>query len=326
MATISDIAKEAKVSVSTVSRILNNDTNLNVSDVTRTKVFNIANKLGYKKSKRKNKANKTFAIIQWYTLQQEIEDPYFLSIRQGAEAYCIEHNIDIIRIFKDDKDWETKIKKVNGIICIGIFSIDEINKIKNINSNIIVLDMYNTNLNAHTINLDFEQAIDEELSYLLDNNINEIAYIGGIHPLIKKNNIEEPRQKYLKAFCDKNNIKSIIYEGDFSIESGYILTNDLINKHFEHMPQAIIAASDPIAIGALRALQENDFNIPNDIWLIGFDNIEASYYTTPPLTTMDTPAFIMGRYGAQIIDIFKSQSIPMHIKLPCKLIIRNTTK
>ncbi len=83
MATIKDVAELANVSSATVSRILNNDKTLSVPEETRQAVFNAAKELNYIKKRKAPKNEFTIGIVQWYSLQQEIDDPYYLQIRQG---------------------------------------------------------------------------------------------------------------------------------------------------------------------------------------------------------------------------------------------------
>ena len=102
---------------------------------------------------------------------------------------------------------------------------------------------------------------------------------------------------------------------------------DMINQG--DLPTAIFCASDPIAIGALRALQERNIRVPEDISLIGFDDIKAASFTTPPLTTVFAPADLMGEYGANIVYNLLSKyssPTPVQITLPCVLIERESCK
>ena len=106
MATIKDIAKLANVSSATVSRILNEDATLSVMEETRIAVFEAAAALGYnKKERKKNKETMSIGLIHWYTLQQEMEDPYYASLRCGVEEYCQRQHILIIRVFQNDSDF-----------------------------------------------------------------------------------------------------------------------------------------------------------------------------------------------------------------------------
>ena len=177
MATIKDIAQKANVSSATVSRILNEDDTLNVPESTRNRVFQIASELHYVKkgkSKRTEKAL-TFAIVQWYSLKQELEDSYYFTIRMGVEQYCSRHGIALKRIFKDDLNIEENLKDVDGIVCIGKFSTAQIKKLSHYQENIIFVDMEVQPLKENCIVLDFSTAIYDVLSHLHDLKHQHIA-------------------------------------------------------------------------------------------------------------------------------------------------------
>ena len=142
MATIKDIASAAGVSAAAVSRILNNDETLNVSPETRQKVLDTARELHYVKRGRPSvKSLFTLGIIQWFSSQQELEDNYYLLIRQGIEDYCLSHNIQIVRTYKSDINYMDVLKDVDCLICIGKFSQEEISYLYEMNSCILFLDM-----------------------------------------------------------------------------------------------------------------------------------------------------------------------------------------
>ena len=95
------------------------------------------------------------------------------------------------------------------------------------------------------------------------------------------------------------------------------------------LPSAVFAASDPIAIGAMRALYQKGYRIPEDISVMGFDNTELSGYTNPPLTTVNAPVYAMGIYGIRfILNLMKPKSTdyysPMRVYLPCPIKVRNS--
>lgn len=325
MATIKDIAKRAHVSTATVSRILNEDPLLTVSPKTRETVLETAKQLNYTK-KKKNVAKNSFTmgIVQWYSLQQEIDDPYYLYIRQGIEDFCRKESIAIKRIFKDDFSNIDTLKEVNGLICIGKFNSNEATLFEKLCSNIIFVDMKHHQMN--TLTLDFKKAIEDVFDFLLKTNHKRIGYLGGIEYVDENTRYQDPRRSTYIELCNKYKIdyKKILLEGDFSTSSGYSMMCDLI--HNDNLPDAIFAASDPIAIGAMRALQEHGINIPEDISIIGFDDINAASYTNPPLTTVYTPAFEMGEYAAKIVYHIQPTKTPMNITLPCTLVERGSVK
>ena len=326
MATIKDVAIEANVSPATVSRILNDDPSLNVPFETRQNVLQAAQKLNYIKKRKTTKSSFTMGIVQWYTVQQEIDDPYYLSVRQGAEEFCRKNNIQVLRTFKDDINYLSTIKDVDGLICIGKFNSFEIEQFQKISKNVIFLDMSTSPINVNSICLDFVSAMKDALNYLTTLNHKKIGYLGGKEYIDKDTIYNDERKRTFEDYCLSHHIEYLPYtlEESFTKESGYAMMSELIHK--QSLPDAIVAASDPIAIGAMRALQENNIKIPDDISIIGFDDISAASFTTPPLTTLYAPAFEMGEYGAHMIYHMPRNKIPMKIVLPCTLIERDSCK
>ena len=329
MATIKDVAKLANVSSATVSRILNNDKTLSVPEETRLTVFNAAKELNYIKKKKITKNDFTLGIVQWYSLQQEIDDPYYLQIRQGIEDFCLQNNLNVIRTFRSDQNYLDALKGVDGLVCVGKFNNHEITQFKKITNKIIFLDMHSPNNDDSTITLDFDKAITDALEYLKSLNHHKIGYLGGKEYLEDNVLYHDTRKEIFIEYCQKNNLiyQPYLIEDQFTTESGYSMMMDLINQ--KDLPTAIFCASDPIAIGALRALQEHDLKVPEDISLIGFDDIKAASFTSPPLTTIYAPASLMGEYGANVVYHILSKfntPTPMRMTLPCTLIERESCK
>lgn len=332
MATIRDVAEKANVSVATVSRILNNDSTLSVSQKTKQRVINAAQELSYTKKRRVLASPVcTIGILQWFSSNQEMEDQYYLLMRHGIEDCCSKNKINIIRKFKSDADYMEALAEVDGIICIGKFSRHEIEELKELNSNLIFLDMPVDDIDITSITLDFEQAVKSALKYLSSLGHRRIGFLGGIETPQDNSSLRDKRFELFKKYCNKHEIEYKDYVGmcEFNISAGYNIMNELIDKG--NLPTAFFAASDPIAIGAMRALQDRGYSIPEDVSIIGFDNIEIASYTNPPLTTMNAPVYAMGFYGVSIINSLITDGarvLPsaMRIKLPCKLEIRSSCK
>lgn len=329
MATIREIAKKADVSVATVSRILNNDASLNASVQTRQKVFKIAKELGYtKKNKTGSKAAFKLGIIQWFSAEHELEDSYYLSIRKGIEDFCVNNCIQITRAFKSDIDYLEQLKDVDGLICIGKFSKREANNLIHITKNIVFLDMPLDDYSVTTFTLDFKMAVYGAMDYLTNLGHRKIAFLGGREYV--ENNIEfqDQRKESFLSYCHKNNFntKNMIKIGSYSIESGYQMMHEMIQE--QNLPTAVFAASDNIAFGAMKAIQEHGLKIPEDISIIGFDDSEICDYTTPSLTTIHAPAYDMGQYGVNFLFAASNLSIatPLKVKMPCTLIERKSCR
>ena len=330
MATIRDVAKKANVSVATVSRVLNNDATLSTSLETKQKIFAAAKELNYVKKKRVTSAPSCrIGILQWFSFKQEIEDNYYFLMRQGIEDYCSKNNISIVRTFKTDNDYQNVLCDVDGIICLGKFSKQEIKLLHSLNNKIVFLDMTVENIEITSVSLDFRQAVSDAIKYLYDLGHRTVGFIGGIEHLEDGTIFPDKRLNTFTDICDELNIKydGFIMQDKFSTSSGYKMMSEMISKG--NLPTAIFAASDPIAIGAMRALQENGYKIPEDISVMGFDNTELSGYTNPPLTTVNAPVYAMGIYGIRfILNMMKSKSTdyfsPMRVYLPCPIKVRNS--
>ncbi len=326
MAKLKDVAELAHVSIATVSRILNNDTTLSVTDETRKAVYSAAEELNYTIKSKPSRI--TFAIIQWYSPEQEINDPYYITLRQGAEAYLKSRHIAVKRLYQNDLDVSQSLSNVDGILCIGKFSSDYIQLLKTYSNNIVLLDMINYPCREVSIVLDFDDALRQVIDYFRLHDHQKIGYLGGIEYLENhQSQYNDPRRESFIKHCQKHSIDFVDYmkEGQFSSESGYNMMSEMIASN--NLPTALFASSDPIAIGAMRALQDHGYHIPKDISIIGFDNIEAANFTNPPLTTVYTPAFEMGETAAKVLCHNQSSSspiIPMRIQMPCYIIERES--
>ena len=150
MATIKDIAEKAGVSSATVSRILNQDDTLSVTDETRARVLKIADGLNYRKKGKGTTKRTTIGVFQWYSLFQELEDPYYQNIRVGIEKYCADQNIEVIRAFQSDPDYLKTLSGVDGLICIGKFAQKDIKAFEQLTDNIIFIDMRTSRISFNT--------------------------------------------------------------------------------------------------------------------------------------------------------------------------------
>lgn len=329
MATIKDIAKIANVSTAAVSRILNMDETLNVSPETRQKVLDTAQKLNYIKRNRPSaKMAFTLGIVQWFSSQQELEDSYYLLIRQGIEDYCFAHNIQIVRTYKSDRNYADALKSVDCLICIGKFSEKEVAFFEELKPSILFLDMPVENPKISTVTMDFEQAIGEGLKYLTSLGHRDIGFLTGREYVGDNQLYPDYRKEAFIRYCDEHGIhyRPYLKEGSFLIDSGYEMMCQLIDSGT--IPTAIFAASDPIALGAMKALGEQGLSVPGDVSVIGFNDIRIAEFTVPPLTTIHAPAYHMGRYGAAILQhvIHEGAATALKIKLPCELIVRDSCK
>ena len=214
------------------------------------------------------------------------------------------------------------------LICIGKFSEKEIEYFRNITDSILFLDMAVDNIDISTITLDFEQAVRSALQYLTGLGHQKIGFLTGKEYVSESEPFTDMRREVFIRFCEEHSIDYQPYmkEGAFTVTSGYEMMSDLLQD--AALPTAIFAASDLIAIGALKALNEHGLSVPEDISLMGFDNITMTEFTTPPLTTLHAPAYEDGELRCTHSVPYPDSQKPgsYEDQTPCRLIERASCK
>lgn len=332
MATIKDIAKSAGVSPATVSRVLNHDQSMSVSDETRQKIFDIAEELEYKKTKRRDKRysqNHRIAIVEWYTEEEELDDLYYYAIRLGVEKKAQELGYDVMRFFNNET--LNQLEQIDGIIAIGKFSPQKIKELELYTEQLVFIDS-NTLAYGHScVTTDFENSVTTVLNHFLERGHRQIGLLVGQEQTSDKTTIlSDPRLVTFKNYLTEKQLYQETYVkiGNFSSESGYSMMKELIANLGDQLPTAFFMASDALAVGALRALQEADIPVPDRVSLIAFNDTSIAKYVYPPLSTVTVFTEEMGRQGLQLLhEEFQhpGSTIPRMVTLATKLTLRKSS-
>lgn len=329
---------EAGVSASTVSRVLNYDESLSVSVEKRKRILEIAETLEYVTPRNRQVMQKTdpkIALVHWYSMKQEIDDPYYMSIRMGIEMRCYEEGIQIVKIYQPQKSDLFKLEGIEGIIAIGKFCDEEIHAMESCTSHIVFVDSSPKGMQHDSVVVDFEAATVQALEFLNKKGHQKIGYLGGKEYLSNGTSaLEEIREVTFKAFADKKLdfcSKEHIFIGNFVAESGYALMKEALKKRLNNKkeaPTAYFIASDSMAIGALRALYENRIDVPGEISIVGFNNIPTTKYTVPQLTTVHVFKEFMGETAVDMLmeRLLERREISKKVIIPTTLIERESTK
>lgn len=328
MATIKDIAEKADVSIATVSRILNFDETISVSENTKKKIFEIADELNYvtpRKRKNKKQEYKNIGIVHWYSDKQELEDPYYLSIRIGVERKCQEEHIHFTRINKGDK--YDNFEKFDGIVAVGKFGDMDIAKFDKLANNIVFVDSSPDEDKYDSVVIDFRKAVTGALDYLVSLGHKDVIYIGGEEYINDdKDKVTDYRAEtyrdYMKGIGNYDSSNMLM--GSFSHADGYRLMKEVLLK--KKNQRAFLIASDTMAIGAYKAVIEAGLSIPKDISIIGFNDISTAKYMTPALSTVKVYTDFMGETAVELIleRLKNGRSICKKVIIPTKLVIRES--
>ncbi len=328
--TIKDIAEESEVSTATVSKIINNK-DTNISSKTRERVLSIIKKYNYSPNKVASAmiTKKSFTIG---LIIPDITNEFFPRLVRGVEVYANSKGYSVV-LCNSDNDAKKEVdyikmladKMIDGII-LTTSSTGIVNFQKNLNANIPIVTIDRSLDDSQfigSVSIDNVLGSYKAVSHLIKNNCKNILFFSGEEDL----QVSYDRLLgYKKALYEHNlpfNKENVVF-GEFSINCGYENCKKVIDidKY-----DGIYCANDLIAFGVIKNLRERNINIPEDIQVIGFDDIFMSSITTPTLTTINQPAYEMGYEGAKILIDYlnKKSKNKKNIILDTKLIKRNTT-
>ena len=326
MSTLKDIAKEINVSISTVSRVLNHDDSLKINPLTRQAILSYARKIGYQK-KQKRSQNRLVGVIVWRSQKDELNDPYFMEIRHGIEKAAEEAQVFLMTVYNQNGSYPLeKLQDVEGLICIGKYTEKEILQFETITKTIVFVDSSPKPMKYSSIMIDYERSTTLVLDYLLSKQYTSIGFLGGIETLNDASLWDERRLHHVKMILKNQNLynENHLHIGAFSAQSGYLMMQKIIAEN--DYAKVYFCASDMIAIGALKALHEANIKVPEQVALVGFNDIAQATYTHPALTTLKVYTEVMGEEALKSIieKLETKEKLPIKKIVPTKLIIRRT--
>ncbi len=332
MPTIKDIARIAGISVTTVSRALNHYSD--VSAKTKKRVFDIAKEIGYVPNRSAQnlvkRKNNTLAIILSGLERKGGKDNIVYQLLSGMYSYAESVNYEVVLFTTSSAHQKEKTyiqfckeHNIGGAVLNGI-RIDDPYFHELVNSDLpcVLIDVLAEGGNTSSVTIDNIEAAKDAVAYLITQNHRTIGMINGR----KEADVSIQRYKgYIKALKQHHitiDEDKIIY-ADFDEVKAYEKTKSLLRRYPEIT--ALFCASDMMAIGAMRAIKDINLRIPQDISIVGFDNIPLSEYTTPPLTTIDQDFYKRGAEAAkQLLKMIQQEKVEKNIFLEHKLLARHS--
>ncbi|OAN18236.1 transcriptional regulator [Photobacterium jeanii] len=321
MATLKEIAEKAGVSISTVSRVLNDDKTLSVKDDTRHRILEIAEQLHYHFAKSKVDATHSFLAIYNYGREIEVDDPYYLSIRHGIEMQCDKLDISLSHQFQGEPFIHRN--NITGVIIVGDGK-QTIIKAKELTDNICLVDFRDEKSNYDSVSVNLHQLTRSIVDFFHAQNYQRVGFIGGYDEIDQIDTRESTFCLYGKHLNIVDN--EDVYRGEFTSLSGYKLACEMLSK--PNYPQALFIANDSIAVGVLRAINEKGIKVPDEIALISVNDIPSAKFTSPPLSTVKIHS---GMMGAQAVNMLvekhrDGRELPLYANVNFELIQRDTTR
>ena len=329
--TLEDIAKQAGVSRSTASRVVNDDPN--VSDNVRSKVQEVIVSTGYHPhaAARSLASHRSWMIglVLPRTVSNFFTDPYFPRLTQGVAQACNQHNYTLGLFLVNTKEDEKRIFPrishkglLDGILLQTAQMGDKlIDRLVNSDFPVVIAGRpFNAN-GISFIDVDNISAAYQAVCHLIQLGNKRIGTITG---WMNSTTGIDRKEGYLQAITEQGweVEERLIVEGDFTENGGYLAMQQLL----PHKPDAIFAASDSMAIGAMRAVREAGLHIPSNIAFVGFDDLPIASQSDYNLTTVRQPIIQFGAKAVDtLIDLIENGIKPSrHIIMATELIVRDS--
>ncbi|HEY0004514.1 MAG TPA: LacI family DNA-binding transcriptional regulator [Pyrinomonadaceae bacterium] len=316
---IKDVADEAGVSTATVSHVINKTRY--VSEETRAKVERAIEKFNYypnaqARSLASGRSNMLGVLLS------DISNPFFPEVVKSIEAAAFERGYDLLLLNTNydaerTSDYVRRLiqRQVAGVaLMTSELDTHLIEELASKHVSVVFLDLGSAGELMSNLIVDYEVGIEEAVRHLVELGHRRVAYIGGPKRL-------RSAARRLQAFCDSfarqlpREPTPTIYEGDFQFEGGRRAAARMLSG--PEIPTAVVVANDMMALGALQECRAVGLEIPQDISIIGFDDIAFAALSDPPLTTICLPRAELGRKAVEAlmasIDHPEQQGVELHI-------------
>ena len=321
MATIKDVAREAQVSASAVSRVLNKDDSISVSPEVRARIFQAAHMLGYVSPRQRRSAEQkqklTIGVADWRIIRPDRHN-----VRLGALS-CLGRMMTEQYQVSFERLTYGQPAAVDGVIAFGAFSEAEMDYIRSLSYALVFVNSSIPDYEFDQIQIDFEKGEEELVNYLIDKKkYRTVGYIGGIYE-DHDWRIGVHRLTGLQKLLSARGIYDdrLFHVGEMSRESGYELTRRAIEE--DALAEAVLLGSDEVAQGALEAMEEAGIRIPKDTAVIIYQDIQTMESRWPSYTSIDmlpdyvwenALSLLLGRIGLKRTQAV-SLTVPTHLHI-----------
>ena len=326
--TIYDVAREAGVSMATVSRVVNG--NKNVKENTRKKVLEVIDRLDY----RPNAVARGLASKRTTTVGVVIPDitnTYFAALAKGIDDIAEMYKYNIV-LANSDEDDEKEVavvntlfsKQVDGVIFMGYHLTEKIrSEFSRSRTPVVLAGTVDVEHQLPSVNIDYKNATADAVRHLLKRN-KKIAFVSG--PLVDDINGKVRLVGYKEALKEAgvNYSEGLVFESKYRYDDGYALAERLVSSK----ATAAIVTGDELAAGLLNGLADHGVSVPEDFEIITSDDSQIASYTRPNLTTIAQPLYDLGAISMRMLPkiMHKEELEEREVILPHGLTERKSTR
>ncbi len=319
-----DIAERAGVSVATVSHVLRKTRKVNQE--TRQRVLGVSRELGYEASDADREGVGFRPTHVLGLVVSDIQDPFFTESVKGFEDQAWLHHMEPV-IMNTNYDPLRAVSSIRRLIRIGVSGVAVLATephgaiIDHLTANdicAVYIDAGRVGPYVASLNLDYAHGIRQAVRHLRALGHRRLGYIGS---LLDQEAIRVRRQAFLEELGDA---EGEVVEAAGTVEGGYYIAGKLFSRS---SPTAIVCSSDLLAIGALHYAADQGIQVPDQLSIVGFDNIDFARFTMPELTTVGIPKYECGRLAFQVLNemIQDPAHIGREVTVQPQLVLRQST-
>jgi DNA-binding LacI/PurR family transcriptional regulator len=332
MVTIREVAERAGVSIKTVSRVVNNTAE--VSPATRQRVQQVIAELGYQPSSLARSLvrgkSDTVGVVIPLSAHFIFSRLFFTEVLRGIAEVLSDHRLDLLIYLAQDETPYIQLyrqRRVDGLILMSV-PVDDPNLAGLLEGEAPCV--FTCRITEHEnpswwVDADFATGVEQAVDHLVSLGHTRIGLLAGPPNLVS---VHLRVKGYCRALA-KHGIpvpEDLILYDDFSSEVGRTLARKLMEH--PRPPTALICGDDMMALGAIQGVREMGRRVPEDVSVVGFDDVILAAYATPPLTTIRQDGYEKGRIAADLLIELMSEAshgVPRHVVLDTRLVVRHST-
>jgi LacI family transcriptional regulator len=340
MANLSDIAKREGLSASTISRVLNHDSTMSVSQDNREAIFAVAAELDYMTPRGRRRQARpmqiepleardqvSIALLHYLNPEQELSLPYLVSMRIGIETAALRQKFHLIRIFPEDGRLSLQaLVPAAGAVIVGHRSPDEMKMIAEIYPKRVYSDLLRKYPSeSDVVEVDLTGPSMRLIDDLVQRGYKRIGYVGWAEAGSEV--FEDRRVAALTGRMRELGIFAAerMALGEVSLAGAVLSARRLLN--LPEPPDVIIAGTDNLAMGVYRAAFEMGVSVPTDLAVVGYNDNPYSAFMTPALSTIGIPASIIGSTAVDLLaEQLEGRATPKRVIFEGRMIWRESTR
>lgn len=340
MATLKELSQRTGYSTATISRVLNGDQTLSVTEEVRRRILEEAGKTNYNETRsRRGRTPKSVlrvGVAEMLTPAQQLNDPYYLYLGNYVKQGCLDKKYACIHLESRGESFVLpRGEKLDGIVAIGLFSTAQIESLTNLNPNIVFVDSSPFESRFDSVVLGYELGISLALEHLEALKHKKIGFVGPVYKYNdrRQNALEIRRQLFIKLMESRDGFDpDLMLDCTMDIDST-VATWKKYLKAGKPLPSAVVCANEENAMGTLKCLQQEGYSVPEDVSVVSFNDTPRSALVSPSLTSVSINTQEMAnaalRMLAERVSISGKppiRSLPLKVIVPPTLVVRESTK